>query len=84
MSSPTGETYTAKMDGNDYPVKGAFGWDAVSLKRIDKNSIEETDKRNGQVTDVAKMTVSSDGKKLTVVETNKVTDRTSTYVAVKQ
>jgi hypothetical protein len=84
MSSPTGETYTAKLDGTDYPVKGAFGWDAVSLKRVDKNTIEETDKRNGKVTDVAKMTVSADGKKLTVVDNNKVTDRTSTYVAVKQ
>lgn len=84
MTAPTGESYTAKLDGNDYPVKGAYGWDAVSLKRINKNTIEETDKRGGKVVDVSTMTVSPDGKKMTVVETNKLYDRTSTYVAVKQ
>ncbi|HEV2486941.1 MAG TPA: hypothetical protein VGT08_15540 [Terracidiphilus sp.] len=84
MSTPTGETYTAKLDGNDYPAKGAYSYDSVSLKRIDKNTIEETDKKNGAAVHVLKMSVSSDGKKMTVVETNKVTDRTSTYIAVKQ
>jgi len=33
MSTPTGESYTAKLDGKDYPVKGAYGWSSVSLKR---------------------------------------------------
>ncbi|MFZ0744255.1 MAG: hypothetical protein WAM85_07600 [Terracidiphilus sp.] len=84
MSDPTGETYTAKLDGTDAPVKGAYGYDTVSLKKIDAHTIEETDKRNGTVVDVAKMTVSPDGKKMTIVETSKLTDRTSTYVATKQ
>jgi len=84
MTEPTGETYTAKLDGNDYPVKGAFGWDAVYLKRINKNTIEETDKRAGKVIDVSTTTISADGKKMTVVDTDKVSDRTSTYVAAKQ
>ena len=84
LTQPTGETYTAKLDGTDYPVKGAVGWDAVSLKRINKNTIEETDKRAGKVTDVSTITVSADGKKMTVVDNDKLTDRTSTFVAVKQ
>jgi hypothetical protein len=84
MTEPTGETYTAKFDGADYPVKGAYGYDAVSLKRINDHSIEETDKRGGKVTDVAISTVSADGKSLTVVDNDKVTDRTSTFVAKKQ
>jgi hypothetical protein len=84
MTEPTGESYTAQLDGKDYPVKGAYSYNAVSLKRIDKNTVEETDKRDGQVTDVSKMTISPDGKKMTVVETNKQSDRTSTYVAIKQ
>lgn len=84
MTSPTGETYTAKLDGTDAPVKGAYSYDTVSLKKIDAHTIEETDKRAGNVVDVAKMTVSSDGKKMTIVETSKPTDRTSTYVATKQ
>ena len=80
----TGETYTAKLDGSDAPVKGAYGYDTVSLKKINARSIEETDKRGGDVIDVSTMTVSPDGKKMTIVDTNKKTDRTSTYVATKQ
>jgi hypothetical protein len=84
MSQPTGESYTAKLDGTDAPVKGAYTYNSVSLKRIDAHTIEETDKRDGTVVGVSKMTVSPDGKKMTVVYTNKLTDRTSTYVATKQ
>jgi hypothetical protein len=84
MSEPTGESYTAKLDGKDYPVKGAYGWTSVSLRRLDGRTIEETDKRDGKVLEVDKMTVSSDGKKMTVVATSKLTGRISTYVAEKQ
>lgn len=84
MSNPTGETYTAKFDGKDYPAKGSFFYTSVSLKRINDHTIEETDKRDGKVTAVAKMTVSADGKTMTTVETNKLTGRTSTSVAEKK
>ena len=30
------------------------------------------------------MTVSADGKKMTIVDTNTMTERTTTYIAVKQ
>jgi hypothetical protein len=84
MSTPTGESYTAKLDGKDYPVKGAYSYNSVSLKRIDDRTMEETDKRDGKVVEVSKITVAPDGKTMTVVATNKLTDRTSTYVAKKQ
>ena len=84
MSTPAGEGYTAKLDGKDYPYTGAFFANAVSLKRVNDHTIEETDKRDGKVMDVSKMTVSSDGKTMTVVVTNTPTGRTSTYVATKQ
>jgi hypothetical protein len=84
MTAPTGESYTAKFDGNDYPVKGSYGWDAVSLKKINSHSFEETDKRDGTVTDVSTVTVSPNGKTMTVVETSKLTGRVTTYVATKQ
>lgn len=84
MSAPSGEGYTAKLDGKDYPYKGAFFADTVSLKRINAHTIEETDKLNGQVVTVSKMTVSSDGKTMKVVSTATLTNRTSTYVATKQ
>jgi hypothetical protein len=84
MSAPSGEGYTAKLDGKDYPYKGAFFADTVSLKRVNAHTIEETDKLNGTVVTVSKMTVSSDGKTMTVVTTAKQTGRTSTYVATRQ
>lgn len=84
MTSPTGETYTAKLDGNDYPVKGSYGWDAVSLKQINPHTIEETDKRNGTVIDVTTMTVSTNGKTMTAVDTSEPSGRVTTYVATKQ
>jgi hypothetical protein len=84
MSDPTGESYTAKFDGNDYPAKGAYSFNTVSLKKIDARTIEETDKRDGTVVEVAKMTVSPNGKTMTIVDTNTRTDRTSTFVATKK
>ena len=84
MSTPTGASYTAKLDGKDYPVKGAYSYDSVSLKRVDDRTIEETDKRDGKVVRVSKMTVSPDGKKMTSVVTNKLAGRTNTLVAEKQ
>ena len=65
-------------------MKGAYFYNSVSLKRIDDHTIEETDKRDGKVVEVAKMTVSPDGKKMTVVATDTLTGRTSTFVAEKQ
>ena len=82
MTDPTGRTYIAKLDGSDNPVKGDPGWDTVSLKKIDDHTIEETDKFNGKPLEVVKMTVS--GKTLTCVETDKPSDRVSTFVAKKQ
>jgi hypothetical protein len=83
MSEPTGETYTAKFDGADYPVTGAHSYNAVSLKKINANTIEETDKRDGKVLDVYKMTISANGKTMTVVDNDEVSGRTEIYVAKK-
>ncbi len=84
MTSPTGETYTAKFDGADYPVTGSNYYNAVSLKKINANTIEETDKRDGKVTDVSTMTVSATARSMTVVDNDKITGRTATYIAKKQ
>jgi hypothetical protein len=84
MSDPTGASYTAKLDGKDYPVKGDYGYNAVSLRRIDERTIEETDKRDGKVVWVTKLTVSADGKKMMAVFTDKVRGGTGTYFYEKQ
>lgn len=81
MTDPTGESYTANLDGTDAPVKGAYGYDTVSIKKVGPNSIEETDKLNGRVIDVSKIIVH--GNTMIIVETNQPTGRTSTYTARK-
>ena len=82
-STPTGQSYTAKLDSTDAPYVGDPGTTSVSLKRIG-DSIEETDKRDGKVISVSKMTVAPDGKTMTIVVDDKLHGTSSTYVAVKQ
>ena len=84
MTSPDGETYTATLGGGDSPYKGAYATDTVSVRRLKPNTIEETDKRDGRVVDVETMTVSPNGKTMTVVDQDKLTGRTTTMVAKKQ
>ncbi len=84
MTDPTGDSYMAKFDGSDYPYKGNYGVNAVSLKRIDARTIEETDKRDGTVVGVYKMTVSPNGKSMTIVAHDPRNDTTSTFTASKK
>lgn len=84
MTTPTGQSYTAKLDGTDAPYKGDPGTSSVSVKRLDKNTIEETDKRDGKVISVARITVAADGKSMTVAVDDKLHGTSSQFVAVKQ
>lgn len=84
MTSPTGQSYSAKMDGTEAPYKGDPGTTSVSVKRLSRDVIEETDKRDGKVISIARMTVSPGGKTLTFVITDKLHGTTSRFVADKQ
>jgi hypothetical protein len=84
MSSPTGQSYTAKLDGTEAPYKGDPGTTSVSVKRLDENTMEETDKRDGKVIAVAHMTVSADGKTMTLVVDDKLRGTKSEFTAAKQ
>lgn len=84
MSASSGVSWTAKFDGKNYPVKGSYTEDSVSLKRIDDRTIEASYKASGTLSRVSKMTVSLDGKTMTSVSESKLTGRISTYVATKQ
>src|SRR5262249_34220908 len=64
MSDQNGNSYDAKFDGKDYPIQGDPGHTMVSLKRMGDDTIEETDKRDGKVVGVYRMTVSKDGKSI--------------------
>jgi hypothetical protein len=84
MTTPTGQSYTAKLDGTEAPYKGDPGTTSVSVKRLDKNTFEETDKRDGKVTMVARITVAADGNSMTFAIDDKLRGASSKFVAVKQ
>ncbi|HTA65827.1 MAG TPA: hypothetical protein VK753_10005, partial [Xanthomonadaceae bacterium] len=84
MSTPTGQSYTAKLDGTDAPYKGDPGTTSVSVKRLGKNVVQETDKRDGKPINVSTMTVSADGKTLSIAFKDLLQGSTSSFVAKKQ
>ena len=84
MTTPTGQSYTAKLDGTEAPYKGDPGTDGVSVKMMGKNTLEETDKRGDKVISVSKMTLEPDGKTAKIMVDDKLHGSTSQFVAVKQ
>ncbi len=76
--------YTATFDGKEAKPKGDPGWDAVSVKRISANSVEETDKFAGKVIWVGRYTVSADGKTLSVDWSDKKHGTSGVSVSDKQ
>jgi hypothetical protein len=63
---PTATEFTGNFDGRDHPVTGNPDWDAVSLKRVDSQTIEFTRKKGGKSVQTATSVVSKDGKTRTV------------------
>lgn len=84
MTTPTGQSYTAKLDGTDTPFKGDPGTTSVSAKMVGKNTYEETLKRDGKVITVNKATISADGKTLNIVSEDKQQNTTTKGQAHKQ
>jgi hypothetical protein len=84
MTTPTGQSYTAKLDGTDAPYHGDPGTTSVSVKKLGPNTIEETDKRDGKVISVSRMTVGADGKTAKIVTDDKLHGTKSQIAATKQ
>jgi hypothetical protein len=84
MTSQTGQSYTAKLNGSDAPMKGDPGVSSVSVKMIGKDTLEETDKRSGKVISVFKMTVAADGKTAKASVDDKLQNRTTDFAVTKQ
>lgn len=83
MSTPTGQSYTAKLDGTEAPYKGDPGITSVVVKKLGNNTIEETDKRNGKVISVARLTVDADGKTMHVKVDDKMHGAQAAFTASK-
>jgi hypothetical protein len=63
-------SYTTSLDGKDSPITGNNpNADAVTVKRIDANTLELVNKKGGKVTTTQRNVVSPDGKTRTVTTT---------------
>ena len=58
------ETKNVKLDGKDYPIEGSAR--SASVRRVDEHTLEMTEKRSGKVIDTREISLSSDGKRLTM------------------
>lgn len=84
MSTPTGQSYAAPVDGSDSPFMGDPGQTSVSIKKVDDHTIDEVDKRDGKVIGSAHMTVAADGKTMTVVWKDALHGTDGSYTNIKQ
>jgi hypothetical protein len=67
--SPIAYSYTTKYDGKDSPVSGVGhpkAADMIAVKRVDANTILQTDKKAGKVVGSNRSVISKDGKVLTI------------------
>ena len=83
MSSPSGYSYDARLDGPDVPIKGDIAGTTASVKKLADGSYQETDKRDGKVVGVTTSMAATDGK-LHVVSEDKLAGSKFTYTATKQ
>jgi hypothetical protein len=79
-----GQSYNAKFDGKEYPVEGDPGHTLVTLKRIDPNTVVETDRRNGKITDEVRLAAAKDGKTVKLTDKDLIHGQTTTITLDKQ
>ena len=82
MTNRTGQSYTAKLNGPDAPMRGDPGVTSVSVKMMGKDTLEETDKRDDKVIGVFKMTVAADAKTAKASYDDKLQNRTIDFPSV--
>jgi hypothetical protein len=79
-----GQSYDAKFDGKEYPIVGDPGNTRVKLRKIDANTVEETDYRLGRVMDEIHLAAAKDGKTIDVTDKDVEHGQTTTYKLDKQ
>jgi hypothetical protein len=85
MTSPTGRSYTAKLDGTEAPYKGHLVVNAVSIMRLSKDTFMETDKHDGEAIRVKRVMVAPDNDKtMNIIVTDNLRKTFVLFVADKQ
>ena len=83
-SEMNGRSYDAPLNGQQVPVTGDPGHTMVSVKRVDANTILETDSRKGKVTDEIHIAAAADGKTINYEVKDIEHGQTTTLVLDKQ
>jgi endonuclease YncB( thermonuclease family) len=84
MTTPAGQSYTAKVDGTDAPYVGDPNVTSVSLMKTSDNTLVESDKRDGETVSVHTMKITPDGKTIAISVRDKVSGTMTKLVAVRQ
>ncbi len=71
QDKPVHTSYTSKFDGKDVPWTGNSLADTACPKRIDDNSYENVWKKDGKPVVTSRISVSKDGKTMTINQTGK-------------
>jgi len=79
QGKPTHQEGTYKLDGKDYPVKGAAVANTTRAYTKVSNHLEYVNKVNGKVTDAASYMVSQDGKTLAAMHKGTNAQGQTTY-----
>jgi len=75
----------AKVDGKDHPGMGAVPGETVSLSRVNERTIDQINKRDGKIVSVTHLTVSEDGKTMTIkLESQTQAGTGLTFTAIKE
>jgi hypothetical protein len=80
---PTGQGYSANLDGTQAPFTGGSGKTTVSVKRLETNSVEETDFKDGKVFRRVVFTVAKDGSTMTATITDLPQGNTIQFSLIK-
>ena len=79
-----GQAYDAKFDGKEYPVAGDPGHTSVKVRKIDDDTVEETDYRMGKMTDEIRLAAAKDGKTIDVTDKDVQHGQTTSFKLDKQ
>ena len=83
-TTPGGESFTARVNGPAAPMKGNPDVTTVSIKMLGNRTLQETDMRDGKITDIMTMTLSADNKSASFKAEDKEQKTTTDGTIVKQ
>ena len=84
FADPTGQSFSARLDGTETPIKGDLSHTMVSVKRVGENGIQVSNKIGGKLTEVWHFAPSPDGKSMIISIENTGKGTVQRFVAHRQ